>query len=112
VAIPTKVTTNATVFTSTHYAMDVKLSQLQFGADWLTGTSPASADTLNVWNSTENHFDTFYQRPDSTWRKYPDANTDQSNFAITAGAVTMITKREPVSGQAAFLPSSLPYTLD
>jgi uncharacterized protein (TIGR02597 family) len=112
VAAETKVVGYGTIYTSTHYASDIKLSQLQFGSKWLTGASVASADTLSVWNPALNHFDTFYQKPDSTWRKYPDAVTDQSNFAISAGTVTTITKRESVVGAATFLQSQLPYSLD
>jgi len=112
VAAAIKVASNATTYSSTHYASDITLSQLQFGSNWVTGTSVISADTLSVWNVTENRFDTFYQKPDSTWRKYPDAVTDQSNFAIAAGTVTTIAKREMVSGAATFLQPPLPYSLD
>jgi uncharacterized protein (TIGR02597 family) len=112
VGAETKVESLGTVFTSTHYAIDVKLSQLQFGSNWTMGSSVSSADTLSVWNASVGHFDTYYQVPDSTWRKYPDAVTDQSNFAITAGTVTTIGKRDTVSGAATFVQSALPYSQD
>ena len=112
VAATTKVISKGTVFTSSQYATDIKLSQLQFGSNWVTGTSVRTADTLSVWDATLAQFDIFYQMPDSTWRKYPDAVTDQSNFSIAAGTVTTIAKREVVSGAASFLQSSLPYSLD
>jgi uncharacterized protein (TIGR02597 family) len=112
VAAKTKVVSNGTVFTSTHYATDVTLSQLQFGSNWVMGSSVATADTLSVWNAAEGHFDTYYQKTDSTWRKFPDEVTDQSSFAITAGTVTTIAKRDVVSGGATFLQSQLPYSLD
>jgi len=111
VAAQTKVASDATIFTSTHFATDVTLSQLQF-SNWTTGTNVATADTLGVWNATEGRFDTYYQKPDSTWRKYPDAVTDQSGFTITAGTVVAITKQNVVAGATTFVQSPLPYTLD
>jgi len=107
-----KVVSKGTIYTSSHYATDIKLSQLQFGSNWVTSTNVVSADTLNVWDAALGHFDTYYQKPDSTWRKYGDTVTDQSSFAIAAGTVTTITKRETVSGAAAFLQPPLPYSLD
>lgn len=112
VAIPTKLVSMGTILTSTHYATDVKLSQLQFGSNWVTGSSIITADTLSVWNPSANSFDTYYQTPDSTWRKFPDANTDQSNVSISAGTVTAIAKREVVTGADTFLASQMPYTLE
>jgi uncharacterized protein (TIGR02597 family) len=108
----TKVVGNGAIYTSTHYATDVKLSQLRFGSNWVTGASSTSADTISVWNAGVNSFDTYYQTADSTWRKDSDAVTDQSNLAIAAGTVTTITKRQMVTGAAAFLQSQLPYSLD
>ncbi len=112
VAAETKVVGNGTIFTSSHYATDVKLSQLQFGGNWATGADATSADTLSVWNAAAGHFDTYYQLPDSTWRKSGDAATDQSSFAIGAGTVTTIAKRTAVTGSATFLQSQMPYVLD
>jgi uncharacterized protein (TIGR02597 family) len=113
VAAEIKVVSNGTVYTSTQYATDVPLAKLQFGSNWLTGSSVATADTLSVWNASEGHFDTYYQEPDTTWRKYPDAVTDQSSVAISPGTVTTIAKRDVVSGGASFLqPAQLPYSLD
>lgn len=112
VAAETKVVSKGTIYTSTHYATDVKLSQLHFGSNWVTSASAAAADTLGVWNAALGQFDAYYQQPDSSWRKFPDAVTDQSNFAIAAGTVTTILKREAVTGAATFVSSSLPYSLD
>jgi uncharacterized protein (TIGR02597 family) len=112
VAEQTKLLSDGTVYTSTHYATDIKLSSLQFGSNWVMGSSVVTADTLSVWNPASGQFDTYYQKPDTTWRKYPDAVTDQSNFAISAGTVTTIAKREVVTGSATFLQSPLPYSLD
>jgi len=107
-----KVVSNGTVFASTQYASDTMLSQLQFNSNWVMGSSVATADTLSVWNPSEGHFDTYYQKPDQTWRKFPDDTTDQSSFVISAGNVTTVAKREVVNGAAAFLQSTLPYTLN
>jgi uncharacterized protein (TIGR02597 family) len=112
VGAQTKLQSSGTIFTSTHYATDVKLSQLKFGSNWTMGSNIVSADTLAVWNPSANRFDTFYQKPDSTWRRFPDDTTDQSNFAIASGTVTAIEKREVVTGGQTFLQSQLPYTLN
>jgi uncharacterized protein (TIGR02597 family) len=112
VAAQTKLVSHGTILTSTHFATDVKLSQLHFGSNWATGSSIISADTLSVYNTTTRNFDTYYQKPDSTWRKFPDAVTDQSNVAIAAGTVTAIAKRSTVTGGATFLHSTLPYSLN
>jgi uncharacterized protein (TIGR02597 family) len=112
VAAAIKVAGNGCVYTSTQYASDVTLSQLQIGSNWVTGTSTITADSLSVWDVSENRFDTYYQEPDSTWRKYPDAVTDQSSFAITAGTVITINKREAVTSATSFLQPPLPYSLD
>jgi uncharacterized protein (TIGR02597 family) len=113
VAPQIKIAGNSTLYTSTHFAADMTLSQLQFGSNWVKGTSSITADTLGVWNSAMNRFDTYYQTPDSTWRKYPDANTDASNVTIPAGSITSITKRTVVAtGAASFIQSPIPYSLD
>jgi hypothetical protein len=112
VSVPTKLQSSGAVITSTHCATDVKLSQLQFGSNWTTGSSVLTADTLSVWDASSNCFDVYYQKPDSTWRKFPDAVTDQSNFSIAAGTVTAIAKRAMVTGSATFLQTPLPYSLD
>jgi len=109
----TKLIGNGTIYSSTQYPVDVTLSQLQFGSNWVTGADVLSSDTISVWNAGLRHFDTFYQEADSTWRKYPDAVTDQSNFTITAGAVITIAKREAVTDDTgAYLTSALPYSLN
>jgi len=112
VSVLTKVIGRGTVYDSTHYPIDVTLSQLQFGAHWTMGTDVLSADTISVWNAALGQFDTYYQKPDTTWRKYPDAVTDQSNFTITAGNITTIAKRAAVSGASSYIKSTLPYSLN
>ncbi len=102
----------AQVYSSTHYAADVKLSQLKFGANWQRGAYAFQSDTLGVWNPTTGAFDFYFQKPDLTWGKQgPNPFADQSNFTIPAGTVTIITKRAAVAGANAFLVSALPYTL-
>jgi uncharacterized protein (TIGR02597 family) len=108
----TKTVSRAAVYTSSHYASDIMLSQLQFGSNWQKGNMVETADTLSVWNATEGRFDIYYQKLDSTWRKFGNATTDQSSFTIPAGTVTTIQKRSAVSGAQAFLVSAMPYTLE
>jgi len=108
----TKTVSHSAVYTSSHYASDIMLSQLKFGSNWQTGATAQTADTLSVWNATEGQFDIYYQRPDSTWRKYGDNTTDRSSFTIPAGTVTAIQKRSIVAGAQAFLVSAMPYSLD
>jgi uncharacterized protein (TIGR02597 family) len=111
VAPQTKVVGAVQVYTGSHYATDVKLSQLHFGSSWIKGTSITSADLLRVWDSTLNTWDVFYQMPDSTWRQYPNTTTDKSSFTIPAGTVTSIQKLSAVSGGASFVQTNLPYSL-
>jgi uncharacterized protein (TIGR02597 family) len=111
VAAAIKVVGMGTVYASTCYACNVTLSQLQF-TNWVTGTSAGAADTLDGWDASENHFDTYYEEPNSTWLKYPNTVTDQSSFAITAGTITTITTREAVTSATSFVQSPLPYSLD
>ena len=112
VGAQTKVVSLGTVYTSTHFATDVKLSQLNFGANWVMGSNINTADNLSVWNASANRFDTYYQKPDSTWRRFPDTETDQSSVSIAAGTVTAIAKRTAAAGAATFVQSPLPYSLD
>ncbi len=112
VAPTTKLVSGGSVYTSTHFATDIKLSQLQFASNWVQGATAFAADTIGIWNSTLSKFDTYYQMTDSTWRKFPDMVTDQSNITIPAGTVATITKKAPVAGVATFLESSLPYSLE
>lgn len=111
VAPATKILSKGSVYTSSKFASDIKLSQLQFGGAWVKSASMLTADTISLWNSTLNRFEIFYQKPDSTWRKYPDAFTDQSSVVISAGQVATIGKRAIVSGADTFLQLDLPYSL-
>ncbi len=108
----TKLVSKGSVYTSSHYATSIALSQLQFGSNWKTGATMATADTVSVWDSTTGKFNVFYQKPDMTWRMYPNTTTDESSFQITAGTMTAIEKREAVSGASSFLQSAMPYSLN
>jgi uncharacterized protein (TIGR02597 family) len=108
----TKTVSHEGVYGSTHYASDVTLSQLQFGSGWRTGDSMSTADNLSVWNAAEGRFDIYYQRPDSTWRKYGNNVTDQSGVVIPAGTVVTIQRRSTLTGAEAFLVSAMPYSLE
>jgi len=99
------------IYSSTKYASDVTLAQLQF-SNWTQAASPLAADTLAVWDPTMTRFDTYYQLPDSTWRKYGVPNTDASGLVIPAGSIVSILKRAAVSGAASFLQSALPYSVN
>lgn len=112
VAPTTKLASGGSVMTSTHFATDIKLSQLQFSSNWVQSTTAFGADTIGLWNPTLSRFDTYYQTPDSTWRKFPDTVTDQSNVTIAAGTVATIAKKSTVTGAATFLESALPYSLE
>jgi uncharacterized protein (TIGR02597 family) len=104
-------TTGTTVYGSTGYAADMTLSQLQFGSNWVTGTSAFTASTVSVWNAALSRFDTYYQMPDSTWRKSVDSVTDQSNFVVAAASTVAIVQRSTASGPKSFLSSRMPYSL-
>jgi uncharacterized protein (TIGR02597 family) len=113
VAMLTKTTgSSVDIYSSTKYPADIKLSQLHFGSNWTQGTSAFSADTVAVWNSTLTSFDTYYQLPDSTWRKYGIPSVDTSSQVVPAGSVLSILKRSAVSGATSFLQSVLPYSLN
>jgi hypothetical protein len=112
VAPTTKLVSGGSVYTSTHFATDIKLSQLQFASNWVQSATATGADTVGIWNPSLSKFDTYYQTTDSTWRKFPDTVTDQSNFIIPAGTVATIAKKAAVTGVATFLEASLPYSLE
>jgi hypothetical protein len=113
VPILTKTTgSSAVVYGSTGYAVNTTLSQFQLGHSWITGTSALSADTISVWDSALNRFDTYYQKPDLTWRQSTNATTNQNNLVVNAGNAIAILQRATVSGAASFLHSSLPYSLN
>jgi len=115
VALLIKTLGKATKYSSTQYAADVALSQLQLGPSWTKGTSVTNSDVVAIWNAgtIPGHFDSYYQlSTDSTWRKYPNKTTDVSSFVIPAGTAICITKREFVSGEASYLQPPLPYDLN
>ncbi|HEV3272921.1 MAG TPA: TIGR02597 family protein [Candidatus Methylacidiphilales bacterium] len=113
VPILTKTTgSNSVVYGSTGYPADTTLSQFQLGPSWVTGTSVLTADTVSIWDSALDRFNTYYQEPDSTWRSSTDATTDQSNLVISGGNSVAFMQRAAVSGAPSFLTSSLPYSLN
>jgi hypothetical protein len=102
---------NAIVYGSTGYPIGMKLSQLNFGPNWLKGDSTATADVVSVWNTTTKTFVSYYQMPDSTWRQSGDTTTDQSSTVIPAGGCLAIQQHMSVSGSTSYLPASMPYTV-
>lgn len=112
VPVVTKTTgKNAVVYASTGYAVDMKLSQLNFGSTWLKGTTTATADVVSVWNTARKIFISYYQMPDSTWRQAGNATTDQSSVVVPAGTCIGLQQHSTVSGATSYLPLSMPYTL-
>ena len=83
--------TGSASYDSTGYPVAMKLSQLQL-VNWAKATipappaqpSPISADSISVWNAVANHFDSYFELPDNTWRKVGGDNSDQSNFVLPA----------------------------
>jgi len=112
VSMLTKTTgSNTNAYGSTKYPTDMTLSQLKFGSNWTQSTSPATADALSVWDASLERFDTYYQLPDSTWRKY-GVTTDASSQVVSAGSVVSILKRNPVAGATSYLQTALPYSVN
>jgi hypothetical protein len=97
------------VYDSTGSGIDMTLAQLHFGANWTQNSTTSTADNLLIWNAPLARFDTYFQKPDSTWRISGDATTDKSNVVIPAGGAISILKRGAVSGQASYLVPVLPY---
>jgi uncharacterized protein (TIGR02597 family) len=113
VSMLTKTTgSDVNVYTSTKYPTDMTLSQLQFGSNWTQSDSAFTADTLSVWDAPLSRFDTFYQLPDSTWRKYGAATTDVSSLVVPAGSILSVLKRSAVEGATSFLQTALPYSVN
>jgi uncharacterized protein (TIGR02597 family) len=111
VPVLTKVTGNNTVYASTGYAVNMKLSQINFGSSWAKGTSTATADVVTVWNANSSVFVSYYQMPDSTWRQSGNTGTNQSSVVIPAGSCIGIQHHTAATGAASYLPSAMPYTV-
>ncbi len=115
VPLLTKTTGNSgIVYSSTRYATDLKLSQLQFGSNWTQNNSPLIADSIGIWDAIYQKWDSYYQLPDSTWRELGNPSTDQSNLVIPGGSALAILKRGAISvtDSTSFLASPLPYSLN
>ncbi len=102
---------NAVVYGSTGYPVGMKLSQLNFGSNWVKGTSTATADVIGVWNSSTKTFQDYYELPSNSWRLSGNTTTDQSNVVVPAGDCISLQQHTSVSGSTSYLPSSMPYTL-
>ncbi len=109
--------TNATSYDSTGYPVDVKLSELQL-ANWAKAPIPQTgqpssifADTISVWDALANHFDSYFQCTDNTWRKVGGDGSNQSNFVIPAATTVCFVKRTSASGATSYLEPLLPYSL-
>jgi hypothetical protein len=102
---------NSVTYVSTGYPVGMKLSQLNFGTNWVKGTTTATADVVSVWNNTSKTFVSYYQMPDSTWRESGNTTTDQSSTVIPPGGCIALQQHLSVSGSTSYLPSSMPYTV-
>ena len=102
---------SAVTFTSTGYASDITLSQLNFGSGWTKGDNALQASTVSLWNPNSNRFDTYFQKADQTWRLVTDATTDQSDTVVEGGMAISVLQRAQVSGSSSFLATALPYSL-
>ena len=108
------------VYDSTGYPVDVKLSQLNLGASWklapTTAPIASNADTIAVYDVSAGKFDTYFELNDTNtphaWRLAGDlTGADQSGFTIPAGTTVSFLKRAAVSGSASYLIPALPYSL-
>jgi uncharacterized protein (TIGR02597 family) len=107
-----KVLGRGTTDSSTGYLVDVSFSSLNFGSNWISSSSTINASTLSLLITSVLPAITYWQVPDSTWRKYPDLTTDQGNALIPGGTSVTYTMRNSLSGAASFLQPALPYSLD
>jgi hypothetical protein len=104
---------NAIIYDSTGYPVDLTLSQLTLGANWVKGSTLGNSDTLSVWDAAQVKFDTYFQlSADSTWRKSGGGSTDYSSFVLPAGTTAAFLKRASVSGSTSYLQPVLPYSLN
>ncbi len=112
VPVITKTTgNNSTVYGSTGYAVNMTLSQLNFGSNWTRGNNTATADVVSLWNSSTKTFVSYYQGLNSRWLQAGNPIVDQSSVVIPAGSCIGIQKHLTVSGASSYLPSTMPYTL-
>jgi uncharacterized protein (TIGR02597 family) len=102
---------NAVVYGSTGYAVGMTLSQLNFGSNWVKGTTAATADVVSIWNSASKRFLSYYQTPDSVWHESGNATSNEGTLAIAAGSCIGIEQHMAVTGATAYLPLAMPYTL-
>jgi uncharacterized protein (TIGR02597 family) len=112
VPVMTKTTGNNTiVYGSTGYAVPMKLSQINFGPNWTTGSTTATADVVSVWNSSTKTFISYYELATGGWRQSGLPTVDQGSVIIPPGSCIGIQQHLAVSGATSYLPSSMPYTL-
>jgi len=98
------------IYDSTGYPVDLTLSELQLGPNWVEGSSVLSADTLSVWDASLLRFDTYFETTSNTWLKSGGGATDQSSVVIPAGTTVVFLKRAAVSGATSYLQPALPYS--
>jgi hypothetical protein len=102
---------NAITYVSTGYPVGMTLSQLNFGSNWLKGTSTATADVVSVWNSSTKAFVSYYETPSSGWCKVGSPTADQGSTVLPAGCCLALQQHLTVSGATSYLTLSAPYSV-
>jgi len=112
VAPLTKVTGNDTIVrVSTRYPADMTLASLN-SMGLTRSNSIISADTISIFNPTTSRSDSYFRRLDvDEWRRSGGGTVNQNSFALPAGSVITILKRDVVTGAQSYLASTMPYTL-
>ncbi|HEV3271663.1 MAG TPA: TIGR02597 family protein [Candidatus Methylacidiphilales bacterium] len=110
VPILTKTGTNAAVFGSSNYPVDLTLGQLDLGSHWQTSTAYLSADVLSLYTPALFGFQSYFETPTPTWRTKSSATDESSLVTVHAGDVISLYQRNTTSGAASFLSAAMPYT--
>jgi len=102
---------NAITYVSTGYPVGMTLSQLNFGSNWVKGTSTATADIVSVWNSSTKTFISYYQLPTSAWCQAGSPAADKGSTVLPAGCCLALQQHMSVSGASSYLTLSVPYSV-
>jgi hypothetical protein len=98
-------------FGGTHYAVGMKLSQLDYGSNWTKSNNAKTADLMCIWNPSEGAYDNYYEDTSSNWHLVSSPSANQNNFVIPAGDGLCIGKMGSVNGGKDFLVDAMPYTV-
>jgi hypothetical protein len=89
--------------------VDMMLSQVNLGSNWVKSNSIFSADTLSVYNQAAGKWNTYYQNASGGWL-LSGGSASQNSTVIPGGSAVAFLKRASVSGSSSLLPVTLPYT--